>query len=143
MRSLRELPYDLSQRQLGVLLTVYMAPPPHTIRSLAQQLNVSKPAICRAVDALSLLDLVRRKKDEQNRRNVLLQRTINGSVFLRDFADIIVQVSGGMNAPAPVAAAAAVAVESSTEAVADDAADDELAVLDTADAAPVPHSEIV
>lgn len=90
-RSLRELPYDLSQRQTGVLLTVYMSPPPHTIRSLSEQLNVSKPAICRAVDALSALDLIRRKKDEEDRRNVFLQRTINGSVFLRDFADVIVQ----------------------------------------------------
>jgi DNA-binding MarR family transcriptional regulator len=90
-RSLRELPYDLSQRQTGVLLTVYMSPPPHTIRSLSEQLNVSKPAICRAVDALSALDLIRRKKDEDDRRNVFLQRTINGSVFLRDFADVIVQ----------------------------------------------------
>lgn len=106
-RSLRELPYDLSQRQLGVLLTVYMAPPPHTIRSLAEALNVSKPAICRAVDALSALDLVRRKKDEENRRNVLLQRTINGSVFLRDFADIIVQVSKGS---APVQASPAMSI---------------------------------
>src|ERR1700712_4560929 len=90
-RSLRELPYDLSQRQLGVLLTVYMSPPPHTIRSLSDLLQVSKPAICRAVDTLSALDLVRRKKDEMDRRNVFLQRTINGSVFLRDFADVIVQ----------------------------------------------------
>jgi DNA-binding MarR family transcriptional regulator len=72
-RSLRELPYDLSQRQTGVLLTVYMSPPPHTIRSLSEQLNVSKPAICRAVDALSALDLIRRKKDEDDRRNVFLQ----------------------------------------------------------------------
>lgn len=92
-RSLRELPYDLSQRQTGVLLTVYMSPPPHTIRSLAELLNVSKPAICRAVDALSALDLVRRKKDDEDRRNVFLQRTVSGSVFLRDFADIIVQES--------------------------------------------------
>jgi DNA-binding MarR family transcriptional regulator len=90
-RSLRELPYDLSQRQIGVLLTVYMSPPPHTIRSLAEQLNVSKPAVCRAVDTLSALELLRRKKDEEDRRNVFLQRTINGSVFLRDFADLIVQ----------------------------------------------------
>lgn len=94
-RSLRELPYDLSQRQLGVLLTVYTAPPPHTIRSLADQLNISKPAICRAVDTLSALDLIRRKKDEQDRRNVFLARTINGSVFLRDFADIISQETMG------------------------------------------------
>ena len=90
-RSLRELPYDLSQRQTGVLLTIYMSPPPHTIRSLAETLHISKPAICRAVDALSALDLVKRKKDEDDRRNVFLQRTINGSVFLRDFADVIVQ----------------------------------------------------
>lgn len=98
-RSLRELPYDLSQRQIGVLLTVYMSPPPHTIRSLAEQLNVSKPAICRAVDTLSTLDLIRRKKDEMDRRNVFLQRTINGSVFLRDFADIITQESVKFTAP--------------------------------------------
>ena len=94
VRSLRELPYDLSQRQLGVLLTIYTAPPPHTIRSLAEHLNVSKPAICRAVDTLSSLDLVRRKKDETDRRNVFVARTINGSVFLRDFSDIIAQENG-------------------------------------------------
>lgn len=89
--SLRELPYDLSQRQTAVLLAVYMTPPPHTIRNLSSNLNVSKPAICRAVDVLSKLDLVRRKKDEDDRRNVFLQRTVNGSVFLRDFADLIVR----------------------------------------------------
>ncbi len=102
-RSLRELPYDLSQRQLGVLLTAYMLPPPHTIGSMALALNVSKPAICRAVDALSQLDLLRRKKDEEDRRNVYLQRTVNGSVFLRDFADLIVQETAGAPSPAPAA----------------------------------------
>jgi len=90
-RSLRELPYDLSQRQLGVLLRVYMTAPPHTIRSLSEILNISKPAICRAVDALSVMDLIRRKKDDTDRRNIFLQRTINGSVFLRDFGDLIAQ----------------------------------------------------
>lgn len=105
-RSLRELPYDLSQRQLGVLLTVYTAPPPHTIRSLSDTLDVSKPAICRAVDALSALDLIRRKKDEVDRRNVFLQRTINGSVFLRDFADIIVQEGERTEVATPIENAA-------------------------------------
>ena len=88
--------FVVDQRQFGVLLTVYMLAGPHTIRSLSEQLNVSKPAVCRAVDALSALDLIRRKKDEDDRRNVLLQRTVNGSVFLRDFADVIVQET---NAP--------------------------------------------
>ena len=89
--SLRELPYDLSQRQFAILLSVYMNPPPHTIRSLAAGLHISKPAVCRALDVLSYLDFIRRKKDEDDRRNVLLQRTINGYVFLRDFADLIVR----------------------------------------------------
>lgn len=97
--SLRELPYDLSQRQTAVLLSVYMTPAPHTIRNLSAALNVSKPAICRAVDALSILDLVRRKKDEDDRRNILLQRTVNGSVFLRDFADLIVREVNQSNIP--------------------------------------------
>jgi DNA-binding MarR family transcriptional regulator len=91
--SLRELPYDLSQRQTAVLLAIYMTPPPHMIRSIAATLNISKPAICRAVDVLSTLDLIRRKKDEDDRRNVFLQRTINGSVYLRDFADLILRES--------------------------------------------------
>lgn len=91
--ALRELPHDLSQRQIGILLTVYMEPPPHTIRSLSSSLHISKPAVCRAIDALSQMDLIRRKKDEEDRRNVLLQRTVNGSVFLRDFADVIVRES--------------------------------------------------
>ena len=58
--SLRELPHDLSQRQIAILLSVYMSPPPHTIRHLAEMLGISKPAVCRAVDTLSYLDLVRR-----------------------------------------------------------------------------------
>lgn len=39
---------DLSARQLGVFLTVYLNDGPHTVRGLAAELNVSKPAITRA-----------------------------------------------------------------------------------------------
>ena len=91
--ALRELPYDLSQRQTAILLAVYMSPPPHTLRNLSETLHISKPAVCRALDMLSIHDLVRRKKDEDDRRNVFLQRTVNGTVFLRDFADVIVRES--------------------------------------------------
>ena len=103
--SLKELPYDLSQRQIAILLSVYMTPPPHTIRSLSSTLGVSKPAVCRAIDTLSIHDLLRRKKDEEDRRNVILQRTVNGSVFLRDFADVIVRESSAMPEMAPAAEA--------------------------------------
>jgi DNA-binding MarR family transcriptional regulator len=88
----REAP-DLSARQMALLLTVYLTAPPHTVRGLADALKVSKPAITRAVDRLSEYGLVKRKVDEQDRRSVLIQRTVKGSVFLREFGDIVVQAA--------------------------------------------------
>jgi DNA-binding MarR family transcriptional regulator len=80
---------DLSARQMAVLLTVYMTPPPHTVRGLAEILNVSKPAITRALDRLGEYRLARRKSDSRDRRSVLVQRTVRGSVHLSEFAEII------------------------------------------------------
>lgn len=106
---------DLSARQLALLLTVYLTPPPHTVRGLAGVLNISKPAVTRALDRLSSLDYVRRKTDESDRRNVLIQRTVKGSVYLSDFADLVIAAAdspqsggpagssggGGTSAPSP------------------------------------------
>ncbi|HBC06188.1 MAG TPA: MarR family transcriptional regulator, partial [Rhodospirillaceae bacterium] len=80
---------DLSARQMALLLTVYLTPPPHTVRGMADILKVSKPAVTRAVDRLSELHFVRRKVDENDRRSVLIQRTVPGSVFLREFGELI------------------------------------------------------
>lgn len=79
---------DLTTRQMAVLLQVYLEAPPHTVRGLAATLGVSKPAITRAVDRLEDLNYVKRRKDDSDRRSVLVQRTVAGSVFLRDFADL-------------------------------------------------------
>lgn len=81
---------DLSARQLAILLSVYLTPPPHTVRGLAAKLGVSKPAITRALDTMGQKALLKRRRDEQDRRNVLVQRTVQGSVFLSDLADIII-----------------------------------------------------
>lgn len=81
---------DLSARQMSLLLTVYLTPPPHTVRGLANLLKVSKPAITRAVNRLTGLDMVRRKPDPDDKRSVLIQRTVRGFVFLREFGDLIV-----------------------------------------------------
>ena len=62
---------------------------PHTVRGLAENLNISKPAVTRAIDRLSTLEMVRRKSDENDRRSVLVQRTVKGSVFLREYSEII------------------------------------------------------
>ncbi len=84
---------DLSARQMALLLTVYLTPPPHTVRGLSLTLNVSKPAITRGLDRLSELGLVKRKTDETDRRSVLIQRTVKGSVYLREFGDLIVETA--------------------------------------------------
>jgi len=84
---------DLSSRQMAVLLTIYLDPPPHTVRGLSGTLGVSKPAITRALDTLGGLDLLKRRRDETDRRNVLVQRTVKGSNYMRDFADLIVDIS--------------------------------------------------
>lgn len=84
---------DLSARQMALLLTVYLTPPPHTVRGLAITMNVSKPAITRALDRLSELGLIKRKTDDSDRRSVLVQRTVKGSVYLREFGDMIVQAA--------------------------------------------------
>jgi DNA-binding MarR family transcriptional regulator len=84
---------DLTARQLAVLLSVYLGDPPHTVRRLAHDLNVAKPAVTRALDRLCALDLVRRKTDPRDARSILVQRTVRGSVFLSEFADVILRAA--------------------------------------------------
>jgi DNA-binding MarR family transcriptional regulator len=88
---------DLSARQMAILLAVYLTPPPHTVRGLAERLNVSKPAITRALDTLGQLDLLKRRRDETDRRNVLVQRTVQGSIFLGEFADLISKAAADLS----------------------------------------------
>ena len=86
---------DLSARQLGVFLTCYLREGPHTVRGLAAELNVSKPAITRALDRLGDLELARRKIDPLDRRSVLVQRTLKGAAFLRDLRSIMGDSASG------------------------------------------------
>ena len=88
---------DLSARQMAVLLTVYLTPPPHTVRGLAAELSVSKPAVTRALDRLGELEMIRRRVDDTDRRSVLIQRTVKGSVFLRDWGDIVATAATEMD----------------------------------------------
>lgn len=94
---------DLTARQMAVLLTIYVSSPPHTVRGLAATLNVTKPAITRALDRLTELDLVLRQRDESNRRSVLVQRTVPGSMYMTELAEQILNASqqvGQSNQPA-------------------------------------------
>jgi DNA-binding MarR family transcriptional regulator len=80
---------DLSVRQMTLLLTIYLEAPPHTVRALAAKLEVSKPVITRALDAMGKFGLVSRRRDDKDRRNVLVQRTVGGSLYLERLADLV------------------------------------------------------
>jgi DNA-binding MarR family transcriptional regulator len=84
---------DLSVRQITILLTVYMEAPPHTIRDLAKKLGVTKPVITRALDTMGKLGLVSRRRDEKDKRNVLVQRTVKGALYLERLAGLIVETA--------------------------------------------------
>jgi DNA-binding MarR family transcriptional regulator len=80
---------DLSIRQISILLTVYLEAPPHTVRDIAAKLGVTKPVITRALDSMGKLELLSRRRDEKDLRNVLIQRTLKGALYLERLADTI------------------------------------------------------
>ncbi len=84
---------DLSARQMAVLLTAYMSEDDQTVRGLAEQLAVAKPAITRAIDRLVEFGLVRRKTDPRDRRSIFVQRTVKGTVYLAELAEIIAEAT--------------------------------------------------
>ncbi len=86
----RDSERDLTNRQMAVLLTVYLEPPPHTVRGLARKLGVTKPVITRALDTMGRLGLLSRKRDDTDRRNVLVHRTLEGALAVERLGDIVV-----------------------------------------------------
>ena len=61
---------DLTNRQMALLMLVYLTPGPHTVRALT---------------TLGALGYLRRERDQDDRRNVFVVRTENGAEFLEDF----------------------------------------------------------
>lgn len=80
---------DLTNRQMALMMTVYINAGPHTVRGLAEALNVSKPVITRALNKLSALGYLRRERDAADRRNIFITRTPKGAEFLDAFHHFI------------------------------------------------------
>lgn len=78
---------QLTSRQMAVLMSVSLYAAPQTVRGLAVQLQVGKPAISRALDRLSQLQLVERAADLHDRRGVCLRTTEAGWAFLDSIAE--------------------------------------------------------
>ena len=76
---------DLTNRQMALLMLVYLTPGPHTVRGLAKMLGVSKPVVTRALNTLGALGYLRRERDQDDRRNVFVVRTNDGANLLEGF----------------------------------------------------------
>jgi DNA-binding MarR family transcriptional regulator len=86
--------HDMTCRQLSVLFVVYSETELQTVRGLASRLDLSKPAITRALDRLTEWALIRRQVDTLDRRSVQVRRTQHGTVLMRQLRSIL--------APTPV-----------------------------------------
>jgi DNA-binding MarR family transcriptional regulator len=79
---------DLTNRQMALLLVVYLTSGPHTVRGLARGLGVSKPVVTRALNRLGTLGYLARERDEHDRRNVFIATTEAGADFLARFGQL-------------------------------------------------------
>lgn len=89
VRFVRSDQTDLTNRQMALLLVVYLLEGPHTVRGLAARLAVSKPVVTRALNTLGALGYIRRKRDDSDLRNIFVERTQQGLAFLESFARLI------------------------------------------------------
>ncbi|MBB3997890.1 MarR family transcriptional regulator [Aureimonas pseudogalii] len=97
LRQTQDASPDLTLRQTAILLTVYLEPPPHTVRGLASKLSVAKPVVTRALDTMGRLELLERRRDPADLRNVLVRRTVKGSLFVSQMADRLVDEAGALS----------------------------------------------
>lgn len=88
---------DLTNRQMALLMVVYLLPGPHTVRGLAARLRVSKPVVTRALNTLGSLGYLRRQKDDADLRNIFIEQTPQGLAFLEEFAELIERTEGHDN----------------------------------------------
>ena len=97
---------DLTNRQMALLMLVYLKPGPHTVRGLARALNVSKPVVTRALNRLGALGYLRRQRDDSDKRNIFVARTSEGAEFLDEFGQFIGEGEPHAGRPALRSAAA-------------------------------------
>ncbi len=84
----QQLP-DLTTRQVALLLHVALQPPPHTVRGLAEALQISKPAVTRALDRLGAAGFLVRERDPADRRSVLVSLQPDGQAFLDELEQLL------------------------------------------------------
>ena len=82
---------DQSTRQMANLPQIYIAPLLETLRRPTDIPRIFNLAAVLVMDTLNHTSFARRKRDESDKRNVLILPIVKGSIFLNEFsADMVV-----------------------------------------------------
>ncbi len=84
---------DQSTREMVNLPQVYIAPLLRTLCRPADIPRIFNLAAVLAMDTLNYGRFARRKRDESDKRNVLIHPKVRGSIFLSEFSDRMVVAS--------------------------------------------------
>jgi DNA-binding MarR family transcriptional regulator len=84
---------DLSARQMAILLVITLERGMHTVRGLAADLNISKPAISRSLDRLCDLGLADREPDPRDRRSVLVVPSESGRAYVSTLRKMLAEAA--------------------------------------------------
>lgn len=79
---------DLSAREFAVFLVCYLEHGPNSVCDLTARLEAPRAAMLQALDRLESLDLIRRREDADDERNVMILQTAAGRAFLGELAAI-------------------------------------------------------
>ncbi|WP_438810591.1 hypothetical protein, partial [Proteus mirabilis] len=58
--------------------------------------KVTKPVITRALDTMGGYGLVDRHRDEKDKRNVLVKRTVKGALYVEKLGDLVIAKARGL-----------------------------------------------
>ncbi len=89
LNSVRASDQALSPRQMVILTSIYLESGPHTVRSLAHKMELTKSPVSRAIDQLEARKFLRRCADPRDKRSIIIERTPQGTHYLSQFADDI------------------------------------------------------
>lgn len=80
--------FALTVRQLAILSLVYNEAIEASVDYYSKTLNLSKPAVTKAINRLEELKLVKRKPDTQDGRKVIVSSTLIGQNYIQQIQTI-------------------------------------------------------
>jgi DNA-binding MarR family transcriptional regulator len=66
------------------------------VRGLAKKLGITKPVVTRALDVLSKQTIIARRRDDVDKRNVIVQQTVKGALYVETLGELVVTKAGSL-----------------------------------------------